>query len=548
MKQICTLLFTLLGVLSANAQAVLNEVYAIPGMARQEFFEFYNNSNSSTSMDNYTMVTYFEEGSKKGFYVLDIPNLTVGPMGYFVGSSSMPFNYQGVSNSTSTNFSWNDLAFLASNNGYLRKWVIGTNVSAAIDGNANYDLDVVPPNFNDFFGKIGGTGATYNVFVYNNGILQSTFLGGTGGNTFLPTYILSLPSLNVDMTATSPDFTINFSTYSNVNPEYVTQDVGSDNGYIRIRDGFCGMWSKSDNGTSHTPQATNGGALVEPDGEISVSAMIVPGTASGGSTLNYDVVAGPSSEFPVTMNVYIDNGTVFGQLDVNDTYLVSKTETVVTDGGFSTVYLPYDENILIQTTTSAGCIDNIVFIPNVGVLPVRLISFAGSRSENSNLLKWIVAENESGKQIQIERSNDGTNFTTIKTIINTDKTGTENYTYSDGTAASVYYRIKLISTTGKETVSQVIYLGSQPTTNTALRLSINPVDSYLSFSYSSNSNAPAIINIYNLSGVKVYSQKVNINKGANTITIPADGRLYRGTYILELANDTDNNRVKFIKR
>ncbi|HEU0110338.1 MAG TPA: T9SS type A sorting domain-containing protein, partial [Flavisolibacter sp.] len=250
----------------------------------------------------------------------------------------------------------------------------------------------------------------------------------------------------------------------------------------------------------------------------------------------------------VTMNVYIDNGTVFGQLDVNDTYLVSKTETVVTDGGFSTVYLPYDENILIQTTTSAGCIDNIVFIPNVGVLPVRLISFAGSRSENSNLLKWIVAENESGKQIQIERSNDGTNFTTIKTIINTDKTGTENYTYSDGTAASAYYRIKLISTTGKETVSQVIYLGSQPTTNTALRLSINPVDSYLSFSYSSNSNAPAIINIYNLSGVKVYSQKVNINKGANTITIPADGRLYRGTYILELANDTDNNRVKFIKR
>ena len=151
MKQICTLLLTLVGILNANAQAVLNEVYAIPGMARQEFFEFYNNSTSPTSMDNYTMVTYFEEGSKKGFYVLDIPNLTVGPMGYFVGSSSMPFNYQGVSNSTTTNFSWNDLAFLAANNGYLRKWVIGTNVSAAIDGNANYDLDVVPPNFNDFF-------------------------------------------------------------------------------------------------------------------------------------------------------------------------------------------------------------------------------------------------------------------------------------------------------------------------------------------------------------------------------------------------------------
>jgi hypothetical protein len=218
MKKIYTLIITAAAFLNAHAQAILNEVYAIPGSARQEFFEFYNNSTTATSMDNYTIITYFETGGQKGFYVLDLPNLSVSPLGFFVGSSSVPFNYQGVNNSTNSQYSWNDIAFMAANNGYLKKWIIGSSVSAAIDGNAGYDLAPVPVNFNDFFNKIGGSGATYNVFVYNNGLLQNIFLGGTGGATFLPSYITGLPDLTVDMSGTSPDFTINFSSYATANP------------------------------------------------------------------------------------------------------------------------------------------------------------------------------------------------------------------------------------------------------------------------------------------------------------------------------------------
>src|SRR5215211_8709914 len=196
MKQVYTLLISALGVSGINAQAIFNEIYAIPGNARQEFFEFYNNSTNPTSMDNYTIVTYFEDGGQSGFYILDVPNLSVGPLGYFVGSASIPFDYQQVKNSTASQFSWNDAAFLAANNGYLRKWVLSSTV--ATDGNPSYDLAPVPANFNDFFNRIGGGNASYNVFIYNNGLLQSIFLGGTGGNTFLPDYIINLPSLQVD--------------------------------------------------------------------------------------------------------------------------------------------------------------------------------------------------------------------------------------------------------------------------------------------------------------------------------------------------------------
>ena len=549
MKKIFTLIIASLGLLQANAQAILNEVYAIPGSARQEFFEFYNNASFPVTMDNYTIVTYFEEGGQKGFYVLDLPAMLISARGFFVGSSALPFNYQGVSNSTNSQFSWNDAAFLAANNGYLRKWVLSNTVPAAIDGNASYDLAPVPASFNDFFNKIGGSGATYNVFIYQNGIVKNIFLGGTGGATFLPSYIVGLPSLYVDMTGSSPDFTINFSTYATANPEYVTQDVGSDNGYIRLRDGYCNSWTKSSAQVNHSPMVSNGGDAVEVDGEISVSAAIVRGTAAGGSTINYDVVAGPTNEFPVTLYVYLDNGSVLGELDVNDTFLESKVENTVADGSFSTVFFPYTENIIIQTMTSAGCIDNLAFIPNVGVLPVKLLSFEGRNTEQGNTLKWIVAENESGHSFEIEKSSDGRNFTNLNSKNATTKTGTEEYSFTDAHVSSAsYYRIRIVDKTAKSFYSNTVFIAGKMTNGSGITLMTNPVDSYVNFTYVSAANAGATINIYNASGARLLSQRATLVQGTNRITIAVDGKLFTGAHILEIANEKENSRIKFIKR
>lgn len=549
MKRIFTLLITAFAGLHVQAQAILNEVYAIPGSARQEFFEFYNNSTTSTSMDNYSLVTYFEEGGKKGFYVLDIPALSVAPKGFFVGSSQVPFNYQGVTNSSNSQFSWNDITFLANNNGYLKKWVLGNSVSAAIDGNAGYDLDAIPANFNDFFNKIGGSGATYNVFVYKNGMLQSTFLGGTGGATFLPSYIIGLPSLYVDMTGTSPDYTINFSGYANVNPEYVIQDVGSDNGYIRLKDGYCGTWTKSSAQVNHSPGVSNGGASLVITPDISIAAAIVRGTALGGSTINYDAVAGPLVDFPVTLNLYVDNGTVPGDLDAGDTYLTSKTENAVTDGPFSTLFFPYDANVLVQVMTSAGCIDNLRLIPNVNVLPVKLISFSGTKEQDKSRLQWTVSENESALQLQVEKSNDGVNFRSVSLVAVSDKQGRASYQYTESlNSASTYYRIKITDKAVHSFYSNVVLIEGGLAGKAGVQLAQNPVDSYLSFNCYSETGGKVKINIYNAAGSRMMSEEKTFAKGTNTLTFPLDGKLYTGTYILEIGDQQNTKHVKFLKR
>jgi hypothetical protein len=549
MKTIFTLLLTIAAFVKINAQAILNEVYAFPGGSRNEFFEFYNNSVSPVSMDDYTVVTYYESGSEKGFFVLDLPNMVVASRGFFVGSSAVPFSYQGVSNSPMSNYSWNNLAFMAANNAYLRQWRISNTVSAAIDGNAGYDMVPVPANFNDIFQKIGGTGATYNVFVYRNGILMSIFLGGTGGNTFLPNYIVSLPTLHVDMSGSSPDFDINFSTYGSARTEYVTEDIGSDNGYIRLVDGYCGSWTKSNSQVTHTPGVTNGGTASITTATVAVSIVVNQGGASSGSKVIYDVVGANAVEFPITLNVYVDNGSVVGQLDAGDTYIESKIENTLSDGPFTTVFFPYNANVLVQTITSAGCIDAVRFYPNAGVLPVRFTGFqAVSKAEHTEL-KWYVADNEGGKQFEIERSSNGKDFSSIAVMFTTEKSGSEAYAFADNSMGTKnFYRIKLIDNTNKISYSKTVAVENNVKTPGKLALNQNPVESYLVFQYQAAESLPGVITIYNMSGTVVHRQNTKLINGINSIAINLDGRVLPGLYVLEVNTLSDQQTIKFIKR
>jgi hypothetical protein len=93
-----------------------------------------------------------------------------------------------------------------------------------------------------------------------------------------------------------------------------------------------------------------------------------------------------------------------------------------------------------------------------------------------------------------------------------------------------------------------VFIGSNTTNKPGITLAVNPVESYLSFTYAASTNSMTTINVYSTSGAKVLSQRMNLIQGNNTITIAADGRLYTGAYILEVTNDKEISRAKFIKR
>jgi hypothetical protein len=549
MKKIFTLLFIVSFVIVKrnNAQALLNEIYTDPGAGKHEFFELYNTSTSTSpvSMNNYTLVTFFEISGEKGFYVMDLPNLTISPKGYFVGSSALPFNYQGVNNSTASDFSWNTSA-LSSNQGSLKKWVQGG--INLVDGNLFYDQAVLPANFNDFFYRRTGTGSSYTIFLYHNGVLINTFLGGTGGQAVVVSTIINMPQLYVDMSGTSPDFTINFSNYSSIPLEYCNQDAGSDNGFIREKDGHCGSWVKSSAQVQHTPKSSNG-TLIGITGSLAVSAAISPGTEATGSTINYDIVAGPTSSFPAEMQIYIDVGT-FGKLDPADVYLESKIETNVSEGPFYTTFFPYNVNILIVVKSSAGCLDKILYIPNSLVLSLNTVAFEGERSGDETRLKWSVAANENTANFLVERSINGGEFEGIALLFSTDKTGDENYTYNDITRSdlSVTYRLRTIDKGGVTAFSKLLAFQPEVSkTTSSLTLYGNPVTNKLHFSFMSGMAQVSEIRIYDMSGNTQFSKTIHALKGNNEFTTALPATMKAGVYVVNVSCGAERKTAKFIK-
>lgn len=551
MKRTVLLCLCFIVVVKAKPQVILNEIYSDPGAGKHEFFELYNTSGSTVpmSLDHYTIVTFFEITGKKGFYVMDLPNLNINPQGYFVGSSALPFNYQGITGSTASDFSWNSPA-LITNNGYLKKWVEGT--ANFFDGNLFYDEAPLPADFNDFFFRRLGVGHSYCVFVYKNGQLVNTFIGGTGGNSTVVTTIINMPNLRIDMVnPASTDFTINWTGYATIPLEYCIQDAGSDNGFIRERDGACGLWDKSSAGVQHTPQQTNGGQPDAYSGTISVSSTITRGTALTGSTVTYDVVGALLSEFPVEMMIYLDNGNISGQLDPADIYLESTIEYSLGEGPFTTTFYPYNSDILIVVKSAAGCIDKIQYLPNAGVLAVKLASFQGSLDNNRVMLNWTVMQNEAADRYVVERSLNGKDFYPVGIIEASNKIGEETYGLQDNVleADKAFYRLKIYDKAQQPEYSKILsFQVSGANDWSGLRIINNPATDKLTISFMASTNQPADLNVYDLTGRKVMSQKITAYKGTNLVSIPLTYSLKNGMYVAEVNSNSRRFTAKFIKQ
>ena len=551
MKQIFTRLTVLLLLFSqrANTQVVLNELYTDPGAGNHEFFELYNTSTSSApfSVENLTMVTFFDISGQKGFYVMDLPNMSVASRGFFVGAAALPFNFQGVTGSTAADFNWNSGAFTA-NNGYLKKWVQGT--SNLIDGNLFYDQATLSVNFNDFFYRRTANGASYSIFLYNNGQLINSFIGGAGGSSTVLNDIVNMPLLHVDMTASSTDFNINFSGYGTLPVESVAQDAGSDNGYLREKDGGCTTWNKSSASVQHTPKKANGTLIGYSNGSVSVSAVISTGTAATGSVLNYNVVAAPTSYFPIEMQVFGEAGNSFGKLDAGDIYFTSSTENVVSDGAFSSTFFPHTANILIAVKTSLGCFDKILFIPNTLVLSTKLISFTGNQTNNDIKLNWEVATNEIADRFEIQKSINGQNFTSAGIVFATEKTGSQAYSFNTGATVSgnIIYRLRIFNKNNKVDYSNNIIFQTKEEIKTQAAIINNPVINNLALSFNSTRNQVMNISIIDMAGRCIQQEKFSSNKGNNTVNISLTSSVKKGIYLANLSDGINQTVIKFIKQ
>ncbi len=94
--------------------------------------------------------------------------------------------------------------------------------------------------------------------------------------------------------------------------------------------------------------------------------------------------------------------------------------------------------------------------------PAKVISLNGSVNSNKIILQWMVAENESADQFEVEKSSDGKNFHMAALVFGTDKAETGQYQfYEKANKSKVSYRIKLINKDRQAAYSDVIEIAPE---------------------------------------------------------------------------------------
>ncbi len=192
-----------------------------------------------------------------------------------------------------------------------------------------------------------------------------------------------------------------------------------------------------------------------------------------------------------------------------------------------------------------GNFDNAFLATNC-VLAVQIAAFNGNYDNGKIILNWR-AENENNfSHFEIERSNDGINFTNIGTA---SLSATHDYIFTDNAPLSEgknFYRLKIVNADGKFTYSVILPLNAKG--KSGLKLTPNPAISNLTISGLKRSG---VIKIYDVNGKTLITKNV---QAVQALSIDVS-LLRKGLYILKyfgsgnsLGDGADIQSQKFKKQ
>ncbi len=292
--------------------------------------------------------------------------------------------------------------------------------------------------------------------------------------------------------------------------------------------------------------------IITPELQIPASLIISFGyntvaTSGGSKTLKIFIMIGASKTLLETINL---NSNASGNF--SGTYTNANTPGNNINGSRSIV-IEVNNNASVKIddltinadyTYAGGC--NVTLAP----LPIKLLSFSGNLVNNKAQLKWSVDENETGDRFQVEKSADGRNFSGAGIVFVSTKTGIETYTFHEALELTTesYYRLKIINKDNSISSSRIIALkNGKANGGNAITILQNPVRSTAAFNYTTALAGIYDVSIYNAAGLKVYTSKVNCQKGINALSFGMD-RYNTGTYVLEVSNDSGKTVTKLMKQ
>ena len=185
------------------------------------------------------------------------------------------------------------------------------------------------------------------------------------------------------------------------------------------------------------------------------------------------------------------------------------------------------------------------------ILPIELTSFTCTLNGVFADLNIETANELNASSIIIEKSLDGTSFTTLTTL-SAKGSKTNSYAYSSLVApctSTVYYRLKLVNNDGSFMYSKTITLNANASVkNLSAEIYPNPIsNAALKVSLYAVKEGGATINIIDNNGKVVITQKVQANKGINNYSISAFTTIRAGVYMVNIVSKDASVNKKVVK-
>lgn len=189
-----------------------------------------------------------------------------------------------------------------------------------------------------------------------------------------------------------------------------------------------------------------------------------------------------------------------------------------------------------------------------GGLPVTFSSFAGTKQANNHILSWTTATEINNAGFELQRSVDGTNFTTLANIASKAANGNSNgnltYAFTDDkpVTGKNYYRLKQNDKDGKFSYSSIVMLELNGKGQFVLNQNYpNPVKGTTQFSYQLNAEGKVTIDLFTQEGKKV-GTLVNAQQGIGSYNLYVDINklgLAAGNYVYRMVVANPSNQTVF---
>lgn len=184
-------------------------------------------------------------------------------------------------------------------------------------------------------------------------------------------------------------------------------------------------------------------------------------------------------------------------------------------------------------------------------LPVELLTFdAEAMDQNNVALTWTTVNEIDNDYFEIERSRDGTNFSTINTAVDGAGNSTQTLTYndidSDPYPGISYYRLKQTDFDGTYTYSEIRSVMFDDLSFVSLHP--NPADGEVNFTVLVNSESNLHVQIVDVTGRTVLKEDYMVYVGENTLSLNV-ANIASGMYTIRVnTNDQNHLSKEFIRR